>query len=57
MIKRIKKYIKEYFCKHMWKCKYIYGTFADWECTKCSKHKKGFAPFGFTNNDIKDGII
>ena len=45
--------IKQYFCKHTFKCLYIYGTFAEWKCKKCGKCKKGFAPVGFSNEDLR----
>jgi alpha-glucuronidase len=54
---RIITKIRQYFCRHNWKCVYIYNIFADWRCTKCDKHKKGYAPFGLTQDDINKEII
>lgn len=51
------KKIKQYFCKHSWRCVYIYGTYADWRCRKCDKGKKGYAPLGLTQEDINAEII
>jgi len=49
--------IRQYFCKHTYKCVYIYGTYADWRCLKCEKKKKGFAPVGLTQEQINNDII
>ncbi len=49
--------IRQYFCKHTYKCVYIYGTYADWRCLKCEKKKKGFAPVGLTQDDVNKEII
>lgn len=51
------KRLKQLFCKHRNKCVYIYNTFADWKCEKCGRRTKGFAPVGFTNEDIKNKVI
>lgn len=51
------KKIKQYFCKHKWQCMYIYGTTALWRCKKCDKTKHGFAPIGFTQDDINKELI
>jgi len=51
------KKLKQFFCKHSWRCVYIYGTYADWRCRKCDKKKKGFAPIGLTQDDINKEII
>lgn len=45
--------IKQWLCKHSWRCVYIYHMTADWKCNKCGKRKKGMAPFGVTNEDLK----
>ena len=56
MIKKLLLRLKQKYCKHKWDCKYIYNATADWECKKCSKRKKGFAPFGLTNEDLKSNL-
>ena len=53
-MKKIIKRIKQHICKHIWECKYIYNYTADWECKKCNKRKKGYAPIGLTNEDLKN---
>lgn len=46
------KKLKQIFCRHLWKCIYIYNINAEWQCVKCEKHKKGYAPMGLSNEDI-----
>lgn len=36
------KKLKQLFCIHKWKCIYVYGLSADFECKKCGKYKKDF---------------
>jgi len=34
------KKLKQFFCRHKWKCVYVYGFSADYKCLKCNKHIK-----------------
>ena len=34
------KKLKQFFCRHKWKCVYVYGFSADYKCYKCDKRTK-----------------